>query len=98
MSRIRFIFNFTIVFIEHFLKMASVSVRFSPGFYPGAEFTGEHVFCGVIGAPAETRSMLEQPHFAFVGMYSSEQVFPESMFFADFQLLNENHATVAQPH
>jgi hypothetical protein len=38
--RIRFIFDFKIVF----LKMAATRVRFSPGFPPGAGFPGEHDF------------------------------------------------------
>jgi hypothetical protein len=39
--RIRFIFDFKIVFIWKFLKMAPIHVSFSPGFPPGARFPGE---------------------------------------------------------
>jgi hypothetical protein len=41
--RIRFIFDFKIVFIWKFLKMTPIRVRFRPGFPPGAGFgfTGE---------------------------------------------------------
>jgi hypothetical protein len=38
--RIRFIF-LKIVFIKEFFKMAPIRVRFSPGFPPGAGFSGE---------------------------------------------------------
>jgi hypothetical protein len=58
--RIRFIFDFKIVFIKNFLKMAPTRVRFSPGFHPGAGFPGEHVFCEFSEAPLVIRTLLEQ--------------------------------------
>jgi hypothetical protein len=36
-----FLFNLSVVFTTNFLKMASISVSFSPGFPPGAGFHGE---------------------------------------------------------
>jgi hypothetical protein len=36
-----FIFNLNVVFTMHFLKMAPIRVRFSPGLPPGAGFPGE---------------------------------------------------------
>jgi hypothetical protein len=39
--RYMFIFNLNIVFTTDFLKMAPISVPFSPGFPPGAGFHGE---------------------------------------------------------
>jgi hypothetical protein len=35
------IFNLNVVFTTHFLKMAPIRVRFSPGFPPGGGFHGE---------------------------------------------------------
>jgi hypothetical protein len=47
--------------------MASVRVRFSPGFLSGAGFPGEHVFRGFSGAPVVPviKTALKQPHFTF---------------------------------
>jgi hypothetical protein len=38
---IKFTFNVNVVFTMNFLKMAPISVRFSPGFLSGAGFHGE---------------------------------------------------------
>jgi hypothetical protein len=51
-------FDFKIVFIKNFLKMAPTRVRFSPGFPPGAGLPGEHVFREFSEAPAEIRTTL----------------------------------------
>jgi hypothetical protein len=39
--RFKFIFNLNVVFTTHVLKVASIRVRFSPVFSPGAGFHGE---------------------------------------------------------
>jgi hypothetical protein len=41
--RIRFIFDFKIVFIKNFLKMAPIHVRFSPGFLQEQDFPGSNL-------------------------------------------------------
>jgi hypothetical protein len=61
--RIRFIFDFKIVFIKIFLKMAPTRVRFSPGFSPGAGLPAGAFFREFLGAPAGIRTTLKQPHF-----------------------------------
>jgi hypothetical protein len=59
--RIRFIFDFIMVFTLNFLKMVLSCGHFGPGVLQGAGFLGEHFFCGFSGAPAEMRATLEQP-------------------------------------
>jgi hypothetical protein len=41
--RIRFIFDFKIVFIKNFLKIAPIRVRFSPGFLQEQDFPGSNL-------------------------------------------------------
>jgi hypothetical protein len=50
--RIRLIFDFKIVFIKNFLKMAPTRVHFSPGFPPGAGLPAGAFFREFSGAPA----------------------------------------------
>jgi hypothetical protein len=38
-----FIFDFMIVFIKNFLKMAPIRVRFSPGFLQEQDFSGSNL-------------------------------------------------------
>jgi hypothetical protein len=38
-----FIFNLNVALTTHFLKVAPIRVRFSPGFPPGGGFHGEEI-------------------------------------------------------
>jgi hypothetical protein len=67
--RIRFIFDFNIIFIDNCLKMVPTHARFSPGFPPGAGIPVEHVFREFSGAPAVIRTTLEQPHLTCADLF-----------------------------
>jgi hypothetical protein len=62
--------------------MAPTRARFSPEFPPGAGFPGEQDFSKFSGAPAVTRTTLEQPHFTCMDLFRAG--FPGEHFFRGF--------------
>jgi hypothetical protein len=77
--------------------MASVRMRFSHGFLPGAGIP-RMFFCVFSSVPVEIRATLKQPHFTFADtLWSriSRRVFFSRIFRCFGR--NENHA-IEQPH
>jgi hypothetical protein len=78
--RIRFIFDFKIVFIKTFLKMAPTRVH--QDFLQEQDYPREHVFREFSGAPAGMRTTLEQSHFTYADLFRAG--LPGGVFFRGF--------------